>query len=404
MAPEEQLVKTALHSRHLDCGARMGAEGSWAMPLAYRGATDEVREVRRRAGVADVSNRGRLRIRGDGALALLERVCASDVARQEDDTVQPVLLCNERGGIAEYAHMVRLEDAWLLITDAMNRFKVLERLQAHAAGREVKIDDQTEKAAHLAVLGPEAPRILDAVLPLKVSDLPRGAVRTGSLMIARYIGMRIDCGGLWGLEVILPGMFAPLAWDFITKKAGDNAVAPFGAVARDILRIEEGLLRYGYELNETIDPFTAGLAGAVDFGGAGAGPAHDFLGKGALLPMRQRPAARKRVGLVLAAPAGQSVSAQAATPDHAGAEESKPASAGGQLILRPGAPIFDEGGAEVGTITSAAYSPTMDALIAMAYVTAGAAQAGTPLRIGSAGQGAAAHVADLPFVAGAGCR
>ena len=69
------------------------------LPLSFTGWSDEVSAVRTRAGVCDTSHAGRIRIRGAGGLDLLERVCASDVAHQEDDTVRPAPLCDASGGL-----------------------------------------------------------------------------------------------------------------------------------------------------------------------------------------------------------------------------------------------------------------------------------------------------------------
>ena len=83
----DEAIKSPLHSRHVALEAQMAETGGWLMPLAYGGVLDELAEVRRRAGVWDVSHMGRLRISGDWALELLEHACTSDVAHQEDDTV-----------------------------------------------------------------------------------------------------------------------------------------------------------------------------------------------------------------------------------------------------------------------------------------------------------------------------
>jgi len=371
--PEDrQLLKTSLHSKHVAAGAKMGDEAGWEMPLSYRGALAEAQEVRNRGGLFDISHLGRIRIRGDGAVDLLERVCTADAAGQEDDTAAYTLLCNDRGGIIDHCMLARAEGFWLLTASAMNRHKVLDHLQARAGDFDVKIDDQTERTAHVAVAGPAAADMLDAVLPQKVSAMPPGAVKVGSLMIARYIVMRVGYCGEWSLEAIMPNMVAGQAWRFITEKAGANRIAPAGLLARDVLRIEAGLCRYGHELNETIDPVTAGLAAAVDF-------EHEFIGRDAVRAIREKGPSRKRVALVFAAPSG---------PPEA------------TSIPKMGAPVSRSDGHEAGAVTSATYSPMLDRIIALAYVAADAAEAGTKLFLRSGAQLQPARIVDLPFAKG----
>lgn len=367
---KESLLHGALYDKHIAAGATMGEEAGWQAPLSYAGSLEEVATIRRRAGVLDISHVGRLRIRGDSALELLEKLCTHDVARQEDNTARPTLLCNDRGGIIDQGVLVRGEDFWLLTTSPGNRQKVLRHLMEQGEGLAVKIDDQTEKTAHLAVIGPQAPKLLDACLPIKPSPLPRGAVVVGSLMIARYIAMRIGYAGLWSLEVIIPNLVAGQAWRFITEKAGDNRIRPAGMGARDILRIESGLPRYGHEINETIDPVTAGLMEMVDM-------AHGFIGRDAIRVALQRPPARKLVGLAL-------------TP------KGKPAAG---LVPRQGSAVFAADGPEIGTVTSGTFSPTLDQPIALGYVSAGA-KVGQEVRIDATGQNLAATIVSIPFQEG----
>jgi len=280
VSENNELLKTALHARHVAAAARMGPWEGWDMPLDYGDADGEVAKVRARAGVFDISHLGRIRIRGDGVVDLLERLCTSDAARQEDNTAALTLLCNDAGGIIDAGILIRLENDWVLTCSAASRLKVLEHVQTNAADFDVKVSDQTQNTTHICTCGQAAAGILDAVLPEKVSPLPRGAAKIGSFVVARYIAARTGYTNLWSLEVILPNMLAHQAWSFITAKAGANAIRPAGMSAREILRKEASLPRRGRDFNETTDPITAGLERAVDFN-------HDFLGRDAILKIKQ---------------------------------------------------------------------------------------------------------------------
>jgi len=369
-------MRSPLHSRHQAAAARFGDVAGWEMPMSYGSIIGEARRARDRAGLIDMSHVGRLRIRGDGALAMLERLCCADVARQDDDTAISACLCNERGGIVDNCTLIRLDDAWWMLCSPMNRFKALEHLGAYADN--VKIEDYTEKTCQLSVVGPDAPGILDAVLPEKTADLPDGAVKAGSFMIARYVAVRQSLCGVWGLDVILPTMLGGMAWDFITKKAGDNAIQPVGLSAWDVLRTEAGTPAYGRELNETIDPITAGLADKIDF-------SRDFIGASALAEIRRRGPVRKLAGLVLDGPNGCRPQGETNAMPEATA------------IPRQGSPVFDATGAEVGAIASATFSPGLDAVIATIYVAPGVAP-GDKVSVELPQARCAAHVVTLPFV------
>ena len=326
-----------LRDEHLKCGAKFGDEAGLAVPLSYGDAPGEARELLERAGLADMSHNGRIRLRGDDALPLLERLCTHDVARQEDDTATATLLCNERGGIVSPAHLLRLEEEWLFLTPALTREKVLDHLREHQGGLSVKIDDQTPRTAELLLAGPEAAEILDGVLPLAISDLADGGVMCGSMLIAPYTAVRLDVGSVWCGRVVLPAAMAGQAWAYMTTRANGRPVRPVGQSALDAIRVEQGLPRYGYELNETIDPATAGLLACV----SGRG---DFLGAGAIAELSKRSPSRRRVRLALSNTAPS--------------------------IPRLGDAVFNADSDEIGTVSSGTWSVTRECPVALAYIAA----------------------------------
>ncbi len=330
-------------------GGRMVEFAGWHVPLLYGSILDEHAAARGTAAVFDVSHMGRLRIRGDWAFKLLDRACTADVLGQEDDTVRYSLLCNESGGVLDDVSVSRLADYWLVVCNADNHQKVLSHLQAlNEVGEfDATIEDLTDETAMLAVQGPEAMARLAGLLPAEVTGIGRYEVASGTLGFLPYVATRTGYTGEDGLEVIVPAAAAAKAWEFVTgEKIG---VAPAGLGARDVLRIEAGLPLYGHELNETIDPITAGLARVVREGGS-------YLGASALAAIRRRGSARTLVGLKLDT----------------------------RRIARQGAEVLIAG-REAGVVTSGTFSPSCGASIAMAYVDRSVAETGreATVRVGA---------------------
>ena len=281
----DEVLRSPLYDRHVAAGAEMAVEAGWQMPARYGEVAEEMRQVRSRAGAFDLTHYGRVRVRGGGAVELLSRLCTADAVHQEDDTAIDTLLCNDSGGIVDLCRLLRLEGFWVLVTSPECRLRVLGHAQAQAEQFGAKVDDQTEKVAAIAVIGPEAPRLLDAVLPIKVSHLPDDHAAVGSVLVAKYIAVRRNVGDLWGIEVMLTHMLFGQAWRFITDKAGANAIAPCGMEAWESLRIAAGVPRHGREFDESTDPFAAGLEGLVSFD-------HEFIGADALARLRDKESPR----------------------------------------------------------------------------------------------------------------
>ena len=365
MPEGQELLRTPLHALHRKAGATMCNQAGWDMPHSYGDVQAECHRVRARAGVFDLSHLARIRVRGDGAVDLLERLCTADVARQEDNTARYSLVLDEGGGIAADAVVVRLEDFWVLTASPPCRQTVLARAGALAAELGAKVDDQTAKTAMIAAAGPKAAEILDTLLPEKPSLLPAGGARLGSVVIAKYIAVRTAYTGLWSIEVMLPKMLASQAWRFITERAGENCIRPVGLAAREVLRIEAGVPRFGQELGPQANPISAGLMGAVDL-------EHDFVGRDALRRLLQSPPARRRVGLEAEGQAG--------------------------AVPQPGSAVLGQDGDEIGTVTSAAYSSALGRIIAMAYVHRDAAAIGTELVLACGATRLPVRLVRMPFL------
>lgn len=119
---------------------------------------------------------------------------------------------------------------------------------------------------------------------------------------------------------------------------------------------------YGHELDETIDPLTAGLDFAVKL------RTGDFIGKDALTRIAADESRRRRVGLELQ----------------------------GRRIAREGALLFS-GDDEIGRVTSGTFSPTLEKAIAMGYVEPGSSDPGTDIEVDIRGKRQQARVVALPF-------
>jgi aminomethyltransferase len=139
--------------------------------------------------------------------------------------------------------------------------------------------------------------------------------------------------GEFGVELVIPAAVAGEAWDAILTAVTAAGGRPCGLGARDTLRTEMGYPLHGHELSLDITPVEAGVSWAVGW----AKP--QFWGREALLAQREAGAERRLVGLL-------------------GTERGIPRA---DMVVR-------RGGADVGTVTSGTFSPTLRAGIALAMV------------------------------------
>jgi aminomethyltransferase len=331
------LRTTPLHDRHLAAGAKMAPFGGWDMPIQYTGILDEHRAVREAAGVFDVSHMGEFRVRGPGALALVQRLVTNDVTKLSDGQAQYAVLCDEDGGAVDDLLVYRLaDDDVLLVVNAANIEGDWAHVSAEAevAGLDASLENESDDWALLALQGPQAFDVFETATGLDVSDIPyyhfrpmeRGAVFGAERAIVSHTGYT----GERGLELYLAPAAAGRAWDALVEAGA----TPAGLGARDTLRLEAGYCLYGHELDRDTTPLEAGLGWVVKPDAA------DFVGRDALVQQKTDGVPRKLVGLMVE----------------------------GRGIPRAGYPIVDGDGEAIGVVTSGSQSPTLGKGVALGFV------------------------------------
>ena len=288
--------KTILNETHRAAGARMVDFGGWDMPIHYGSQMDEHHQVRRAAGMFDVSHMTVIDLQGDKVRAFLHYLLANNVDKLKT-TGRAIYSCmlNERGGVIDDLIAYYLgENFYRLVTNAATRDKDLPWIEQHAQTFGVTVTERPELAL-IAVQGPDARA---AVLPLvaaadrdraealgKFSAIDVSGAEGESLFLARtgYTGED-------GFEIVMPSDVAVAFWDRLA--AAD--VKPCGLGARDTLRLEAGMNLYSQDMDEDVTPLEAGLAWTVAFD-----EGRDFIGRAALEAQKAAGVPRRMVGLVL---------------------------------------------------------------------------------------------------------
>ncbi|MBS0262267.1 MAG: glycine cleavage system aminomethyltransferase GcvT [Planctomycetes bacterium] len=356
------LLRTPCHAWHVARGGRMVEFGGWEMPVQYTSIVTEHHAVRRAAGLFDIAHMGRLKFTGPDATRFLDNLLTNQVASLSMGQIKYSLITNEQGGILDDVLVYRLPDCHLLVVNASNRLKIVDWIERHRQNFSVTVEDQTTTHFMAALQGPRA---LSLLQPLVKIDLPSIKYYYGSpatLLGQPAFVSRTGYTGEDGVEIIIPATHAQELWDRLMETGASQGLAPAGLGCRDTLRLEAAMPLYGHELNESIDPLTAGLDFAVRL--------HDkeFMGQTALVAIQSRTDRQRRIGLVLA----------------------------GKRIAREGADVY-QGDTRVGSVTSGTFSPTLEKSIAMAYVTPAAAETGIALSVDIRGQREPATTVKLPF-------
>jgi glycine cleavage system T protein len=357
------LGRTPLYDSHVQAGGRMVPFAGWEMPVQYTGVLPEVRAVRESVGLFDVSHMGRVRVRGADAFAYLQFLTVNDVSRLPDagGAAQYSLLCLEAGGIIDDIIVYRLaEDEFIVVLNASNREKDLAWMRGHAARySHLIIEDETEQTALIAVQGPKAIEMVDALSDRDVTMLPRFGLDETVVGDVQTLAARTGYTGEDGVELFCRADRARALWHELV----DKGAQPCGLGARDTLRLEAALPLYGHEMDEHTHPYEARLGWVVR-----TDKRDPFLGKAALKELKEAPRSKVLVGIEME----------------------------GRGIPREGYSVL-AGDEVVGRVTSGTFSPMRGKGVALARVAAAQGAKGTTLDVEIRGQRHAARVVALPF-------
>jgi aminomethyltransferase len=332
--------RTPLYSQHVAAGAKLVEFAGWEMPVQYAGVREEHLAVRRDCGIFDVSHMGEIETAGPDALALLQRLLSNDVTKVPVGGAQYSVLCREDGGVLDDLFTYRLEaDRYLTVTNAANHDADLAWFRAHAEGLDVQLRDRLDDYAMLAVQGPRAREIVQAISDSPLPARMRAAERRlgGATVLVCGTGYT----GEDGVELLLAPADAPRLWDELVRRGA----VPAGLAARDTLRLEVCFHLYGNDLSVDRNPIEAGLGWCCR-------EDTDFI----------------------AAPAVRA--AREAAANGSSAEKLVAFTLDGPGIARQGNTILDGG-----VVTSGTLSPSMGVGIGMAYVPTSRAAVGSHLQI-----------------------
>jgi len=341
-----------LYDRHVAAGARMVEFAGWEMPVQYEGVREEHMAVRMDVGMFDVSHMGEIETSGPQALELLQWLISNDLSTIPIGGAQYGVICRDDGDVLDDLFTYRLDvDRWLTVTNAANHASDLAWFQEQAHAFDVQVDDRIEDYAMLAVQGPRAREIVQAI-----SDAPLPArMRAGTRRLAGAETLVCGTGytGEDGVELLLAPADAPALWDELVRRGA----VPVGLAARDTLRLEACFHLYGNDLSTERGPIEAGLGWCCK-------EDTQFVGSDAVRAVREAGPAEKLVAFAIDGPG----------------------------IARQGNPIA--GG---GVVTSGTLSPCLGVGIGLAYVPTERSAVGTRLEIDVRGKMRSAVVKEKPL-------
>jgi 4-methylaminobutanoate oxidase (formaldehyde-forming) len=309
---------------------------SWKRQNWFENCAREHKAVRENLGLYDMSSFGKLRVEGRDAEGFLNHVCGADLSVPVGKIVYTQFL-NSTGGIEADVTVTRLsESAYLVVTPAATRLADETWLRRHLGERHVVITDVTAGEGVLAVMGPNARKLMQAVSPNDFSNdvNPFGTAQDIEIGMGLARVHRVTYVGELGWEVYMPTDMAGHVFETLWAAGQDMGAKLCGMHMMDSCRIEKGFRHFGHDITCEDHVLEAGLGFAVKT----AKPA--FIGRDAVLRKKDEGLARRMVQFRLTDP---------------------------EPLLYHNEPILRDG-TVVGYVSSGAYGHTLGGAMGMGYV------------------------------------
>lgn len=360
------MKNTPFTEKHLALGAKMAEFAGYNMPISYSGINEEHQTVRKAAGVFDVSHMGEFILKGEGALALIQRVTTNDASKLTNGKAQYSCLTNNEGGIVDdlLVYCVEENKVYMLVVNASNIEKDWNWLQQHNT-EGVEMHNISDDTCLLAVQGPLATKILQPLTEMDILNLKYYTFAKGRFAdVDNVLVSATGYTGAGGVEIYFENKngAAEKIWEAIFKAGESQGIKPIGLAARDTLRLEMGFCLYGNDIDDTTSPLEAGLGWITKF-------TKEFTAKDILQKQKEEGVQRKLVGFELVE----------------------------KGIPRHGYDITNESGTKIGYVTSGTQAPSLGKAIGMGYVSKELSAIDSKIFIKVRDKQVEAKVVKLPF-------
>lgn len=357
------MKNTALTHIHESLGAKMVPFAGYNMPVQYEGVNIEHETVRKGVGVFDVSHMGEFFLKGENALALIQKVTSNDASKLVDGKAQYSCLPNNEGGIVDDLIIYKIEDNhYMLVVNASNIEKDWNWISKHN-DLGVEMENKSDDYSLLAIQGPKAAEAMQSLTKIDLVNMPYYTFQIGEFAgVNDVIVSATGYTGSGGFEIYFKNEDAVTIWAKVFEAGAAFDIKPIGLAARDTLRLEMGFCLYGNDINDTTSPLEAGLGWITKFD-------KEFTNSQNLKKQKEEGVTRKLVGFELLE----------------------------RGIPRHDYEIVDAQGSVIGIVTSGTQSPSLGKAIGLGYVPTALSAVDSEIYIRIRNKDIKAKVAKLPF-------
>ena len=222
---------------------------------------DEYRALTSGVAMMDRSDVGRLIVRGEDSLDLLNRLSTNELATLKVGAGAATVLTTNKGRVVDLLRVHWDESRLVVFTSPGNQERVAEWIDFYTFVEDVAVEDVTSEATMLSLTGSASTGFLDGLTSGQASLLaPLGRLHTQVSGVSVEV-YRSDFLGTPSFDIVVDSEYK----ERLSAVLRDGGAVPVGADAVEAVRIERGIPAFGKELTEDYNPHEANLVHHVSF-------------------------------------------------------------------------------------------------------------------------------------------
>ncbi|MCK5582779.1 MAG: glycine cleavage system aminomethyltransferase GcvT [Elusimicrobiales bacterium] len=369
MSTAQTLNKTALNEIAKKYNGKLVDFHGWQLPIQFEGILKEHTAVRNSVGIFDVSHMGQIFLNGPDAFKLIQKTNTNDFRLATIGKGVYSHITNETAGIVDDIIGFCLAlNRYIVIVNATTVEKDYAWLKEKALKMNVEVVNRSSEFSMIALQGPKAIDMMEKFAP-EANKLLRFGIIEKKILDKDCFISRTGYTGEDGFEITAPHEIIADIWQQFMELGKPYDIVPCGLGARDTLRLEAGYLLYGQDADDDHTTIEAGCGWAVCF------EKGEFTGRSILLKQKEEGLKRRLNGIIL--------------------EE--------RGVPRPGSKVFKDG-KQIGTLTSATYSPTLKKGIGLGYLDMPKLKSGEEVEIELHSKLIKAKITRMPFHKGSASK
>lgn len=316
------------------------------LPSYYDDPVNEYWHLLEHVALWDVAVERNVEIRGPDGFEFMQLLTPRNLAECRVGQGKYVLIVDDDGGILNDPVLLRLEENRFWIALADSDILMWAKGVARSSGLDVTITEPD--ASPIQVQGPQSKALMGDLFGEKVASLRYYDFVPAELEGIPLLVTRTGWTGEVGYELyLLDASRGEALWSAVMAAGERYQIRPTGP--SDIRRIEAGILNYGADMTIENNPYEVGLGWTVDLR-----KPEDFIGKAALVRIKDRGVRRKLVGIEIDGP---------------------------RIEFNMTKWPVRVGGKEIGRVTSAIHSPRLKKNIGYAIVPVDRSDLGTEVEV-----------------------